>query len=523
MNSNFFSKNSKSPRRRAGLILGALALLPLGPQASAPGSTAQAQALPSTAVRGLWVDAFGPGLKTPEQVSQLVTDAEAAGINTLVVQVVRRMDCLCLRSSVPPVSDTDIPRGFDPLADVTAKAQARGMRVIAWVIATAAHSDAHPNRDPRHVMQSNGPGSRADWFSRRSDGLVKLERDTYLDPGHPGVQDYVTNMAVSIVRNYPVDGIQLDRIRYPDGNLGNNVPSWGYNAVALARFAAETGVQGRPAPTNPTWMNWRREQINHLVRRVSAEVKAVRPNVWVSAATITYGAAPGNLQDFARSRTYLEVLQDWPSWVNSGHVDMNMLMNYKREDGPGQAASYDGWIRFARNHAPGALTISGASIYLNTPQASAAQFQRAIAAGAGWVGYSYRTPTLATYQSGADPAQEWATLRALLPQSAPAFTARAPQLRRLSGRVVGHARSGWHEVRLVQGGQVIATARTDANGRYFFSAVPAGRFEVQVGNQRWRSEGRPGAVLRLPDLLLRDVPLRPLPRDIGDFPADDVQ
>ena len=103
----------------------------------------------------------------------------------------------------------------------------------------------------------------------RSDGLSKLNDDWMLDPGHPDAAAWVANAATSIVRNYNVDGINLDRIRYPDGNLGSLVPSWGYNPTALARFRAETGRGDTPPNTDQQWTQWRRDQVTGIVRRLS--------------------------------------------------------------------------------------------------------------------------------------------------------------------------------------------------------------------------------------------------------------
>src|SRR5204863_27476 len=96
----------------------------------------------------------------------------------------------------------------------------------------------------------------------------------------------------SIVRNYDVDGINLDRIRYPDGNLGTNVPSWGYNPTAIARFRAETGRTDMPANTDPQWTEWRRDQVTAIVRRSYPESTALRPTSALTQATPYDSAIP---------------------------------------------------------------------------------------------------------------------------------------------------------------------------------------------------------------------------------------
>src|SRR5207244_2066166 len=101
----------------------------------------------------------------------------------------------------------------------------------------------------------------------------------FIDPGHSDAAAYIVSMATSIARSYDVDGINLDRIRYPDGNLGTNVPSWGYNPTALARFQAATGRTDRPSNTDPVWTQWRRDQVTNIVRKIYLETYAIRPSI----------------------------------------------------------------------------------------------------------------------------------------------------------------------------------------------------------------------------------------------------
>lgn len=299
---------------------------------------------PISTVRGLWVDAFGPGLKTRAQVTRTVADASELGINALFVQAVRRSDCLCRRSSLPVVTDADLEKDFDPLAEVTRQAHALGIRVIAWVSVTGASNASVPNSSPAHVSRTHGPtAGAASWLSRQRDGAWLQGSDAWLDPAIPAAADHMANGVISLVKNYPVDGVQLDRIRYPDG--GN----WGYDPKTVARYRAETGTRGTPAASDPRWQNWKREQVTALVRRVALGVKAVRPNIWVTAATITYGPPPaaGDMDAFRKTRTYADVLQDWPTWMRAGLLDLNVLMNYKRDAVGEQGAWLDGWNAFA--------------------------------------------------------------------------------------------------------------------------------------------------------------------------------
>lgn len=488
--------------------------VPAAPKPAAPTSPT---APDPVTVRGLWVDAFGPGLKTRAQVAQMVDEAVKLGVNTLFVQAIRRGDCLCMKSGLPLATDPDLEKNFDPLAIAVRLGHARGLRVIAWASVTGVANTAAPNTSPLHVMRTHGPDSgKNSWLARRPDGTWQEGSDGWLDAGIPEAADFMVNSVTNLVRNYDVDGVQLDRIRYPDGG------AWGYDPKTVARYAAETGAKGTPIPGDPAWQAWKREQVTALVRRIALEVKSVRPTAWMSAATITYGPAP-RITDpsaFRRSRPYTDVLQDWPTWVREGLIDLNVPMNYKRDGVADQGAWFDGWNSYAasvRTRADGVLAplAVGTAMYLNSPAVTAAQASRSVGAGLGWVGYSYRSPTpgvIAGQQTTAQGLESVGTaLRAKgEPLAAPLrWTAEPPSLRGLMGRVVGTAQPGGRVVEAWQGGKLVATGLTDGSGYYGFLTLPAGKTEVRVSGQRWSDTVPARGVARLPDLLARDVaPLR---------------
>lgn len=464
-------------------------------------------------VRGLWVDAFGPGLKTRAQVTQMVDDAARMGVNTLFVQAIRRADCLCLKASVPKATDPDLEKGLDPLGLAVRLAHARGMRVIAWVAVTGIANAAAPNTNPAHISRTHGPtAGAASWMARRPDGSWLEGNDGWLDLGIPEAAEYAIQGVVSLVKNYGIDGVQLDRIRYPDGDV------WGYDPKVLARYRAETGRSGTPSVSDAVWQDWKRQQVTNAVRRITLEIKSLRPDAWITAATITYGQppAPGDLAGFRKTRTYGDVLQDWPAWMQSGLIDLNVLMNYKRDAVAEQGQWFDGWNAFARGVQPrpdglSAGVAAGTAMYLNGAPVTANQAQRSVGAGLGWVGYSYRTPTLDVYGAKETTAQGLDTVQKLLTApgavlASPApWKEKPPTTRGLMGRITGTPVPGFRVVEALQGGQVVAHTMTDGSGYYGFAALPPGKTEVRVSGQRWVDTVPERGVVRLPDLTVRDL------------------
>lgn len=441
-------------------------------------------------LRGIWVDAYGAGFKTEAEIDTLIADARALNLNTLFVQVVRRGDCYCLRSTLPIADDPALEPNFDPLSELIIDAHAAGMQVHAWVVTLALWgSDAVPS-DPQHAYNLHGPdASEAEsWLTMRYDGVVRPEADVYLDPGVPAVGDYLTDAVVGLVQNYDLDGIIFDRLRFPDYNL-DGAPSWGYNVTSLARFAAETGEMDLPHPTDPLWTAWRRDQISLLERRLYLSAKAVNPDLWVGAATIVYGAPP---TDFSESPAYNLVLQDWAGWLAGGFLDLNLPMNYKQNGDADEAEWFGDWNRVAPELAHQAATAVAAGIYRNDPEETNAQLEEVLSSTGlvGWSGYSYRTPSEAVAlgiedaETALDELAERLTAPGAPFAEAAAF-GRPPPVTALTGRIESDgANVSAQTVELLSGDRVVATAQTDAAGRYGFvldEAVTAPQVRLSGG------------------------------------------
>src|SRR5687767_10485608 len=85
-------------------------------------------------MRGFWADTFHAGLRNSNETSALVAAARAANCNALFVEVRKRGDAY-YRNGLEPVA-TDVAAGFDPLADLIAKAHSgtERLEVHAWMV-----------------------------------------------------------------------------------------------------------------------------------------------------------------------------------------------------------------------------------------------------------------------------------------------------------------------------------------------------------------------------------------------------
>ena len=208
------------------------------------------------------------------------------------------------------------------------------------------------------------------------------------------MQQHTFDVAMDILTRYQVDGIHFDYIRYTEHDSTINSQPWGYNPVAVQRFKTLKNRSTTPAPGDSEWLQWRRDQVTALLRKVYLNAWATRPQTRVSAALIPWGNPPANLTLAAWQGTnaYARVLQDWRAWMEEGILDLACPMVYRNES---TTPGFDGWADFAKDRQYNRAAAIGMGWYLNSVGDTIDQIKLARTAspsgktGVGVVGYSY--------------------------------------------------------------------------------------------------------------------------------------
>jgi uncharacterized lipoprotein YddW (UPF0748 family) len=465
-------KEDLMTRSLLGLLV-CLTLAPLMPSTQA--ATPQ--------LRAFWVDAFHDGFKTPVQTQRLVEEAHRAGANALFVQVRRRADSY-YRKTLEPIA-SDLQSGYDPLADLITRAHARNIEVHAWTVVLPAWGDGYNQPDQSHVWYQHGPSKPGanNWFMLSDTGqAANCEAGAcayFLDPGHPAVVDYTVKVLMHLVQQYDLDGLHLDYTRYPS-------PRFGYNPVSLARFQRAAGRSDRPAWNDAQWMQWRRDQVTNLVKRIYLNLHAVKPAMVLSAAAITLGAAPTT--DFKTSEAYQRTLQDWAGWLERGYVDLAIPMTYYREST--SSTLFTNWVNFTRTHKGRREVAIGIGAWLNTADENFAQISRSINGTLGVTLYSYANPVA---NPTPDNRSNFLTRLGALWRDG----ARAPELPWLTNPTKGHllgrsilegSAADNLKVDLYAGSVLILSTYTDANGVFGAVDLNPGRYMVSMQDPRDRSK-----------------------------------
>jgi uncharacterized lipoprotein YddW (UPF0748 family) len=275
-------------------------------------------------IRAMWLDRGTIVRAGSEDGLAKIFDRMAeAGINTVFFETVNSSYTI-YPSKVAPQQNPLI-RGWDPLAAAVKLGKSRGIEIHAWVWVFAA---GNRNHNKLLNLPSDYPGpviaAHPTWANRDRQGNITPVGQTkpFFDHGNPQVQKYLLDLYEEIVTRYPVDGLQLDYIRYPFQDPARG-QIYGYGAASRSKFQQLTGVD--PVNITPSqremWQKWtefRTQQVDNFVAQVSEKLRKKRPNLIISAAVFP----------LPEQERIQKIQQDWEVWAKRGDVDMIVPMTY---------------------------------------------------------------------------------------------------------------------------------------------------------------------------------------------------
>jgi len=289
--------------------------------------------LSAQTVQGIWV--VRHSITSPQKVRKLVNFAVANGYTDLFVQVRGRGDAY-YNSDIVPRADL-MPRGnFDPLTEIIPLAHANGIKVHAWVNMYLSWSARQLPRDPDHIVNRH-----PEWVEVNGRGKSDLEfvaqngrngrEGVYLSPLNDESNAHLLEVINELARNYALDGIHLDYIRFQDRDYGYNrsgrkkfLMQYNVDPITLGNGKGSYWYRLNPEDKEKYWLYWndfRRNELSAFIARINTSIKTIRPGLLFSAAV-----KPD--PDVARNRYF----QDWPAWLKNNDMDFVIPMNYAVPD-----------------------------------------------------------------------------------------------------------------------------------------------------------------------------------------------
>ncbi len=283
-------------------------------------------------MRGVWIASVKnidfpskPGISKEDQIKELdeiISNAEYMGLNSIFFQVRPTGDAL-YKSSIFPWSkyltgEQGKPndKDFDPLAYIIEQGHKKGIQVHAWINPLRLSIDTYTTLEKAiGTLAATHP-------AKKLVNAVVLGPDgkLYLDPGNPEVIKLITDGVAEIVQNYDVDGIHFDDYFYP-----TKVVSKDKNGNKIYLDFNDDSTYKLYKGTFGNKEDWRRNNIDTLVKNTYDTVKSLKPNVefgispfaiWANKDKNPEGSATqGGIQ------TYYDHYADTKKWVKESYLD----------------------------------------------------------------------------------------------------------------------------------------------------------------------------------------------------------
>ncbi|MEJ7812562.1 MAG: family 10 glycosylhydrolase [Gemmatimonadaceae bacterium] len=329
--------------------------------------------------RALWVNRFE--YNSAAKIIEILDKARSANFNVIYFQVRGQGDAY-YRSDLEPCAVAlcgSLGNGFpsyDPLEVAVREAHARGLELHAWLNAfTGWASPAGNNAAYCALLRDSRPGSpqhmlraHPEWAMVSNTGVVmtcansQASEYAWVSPGIPEVRTHLARVAADIVRRYRVDGIHLDRVRYPG-------TTWSYDAPSLAAFRALYG-RSPSSTTDPAWEQFRRDMVSLAVRETYDSITTVRREAVLSAAV--WPIYNKDVFGWPSSSGVSQYYQDPRAWARGGFLDVAVAMTYFSINEqycsyvapPGGTVRNPDWACLLDDHLRGIDAASGRHTYI---------------------------------------------------------------------------------------------------------------------------------------------------------------
>lgn len=268
---------------------------------------------PDREFRGIWF-ASNNLFEGREKIAQHMDLLKSCNFNAVMVDA-------WFRGYVSYKSDL-IPLHPDLKEDLFAwsveQAHARGLQAHAWI---SYGFYAYHTKDATSD-KSMGPllDKHPELVAVRADGTKYLHNDKLGDfyslcPANPKSHELLGELMVETVKRYPVDGVHLDRIRFPEAD-------YCHCDYCETVFKADTGIELKVFEKGSTeqraWTDWKRQQTLAAVRHFRKVVQAAKPGIMMTS----YVLNPDEMDSRAQS---------WDLWMKEDLLDYVAVSMYGAE------------------------------------------------------------------------------------------------------------------------------------------------------------------------------------------------
>jgi len=197
--------------------------------------------------------------------------------------------------------------GWDPLAFMVRECHKRNIDIHAWLNPYRVRSSPTKALSKNHIYFKH-----PDWF-------VNYGNFIWFDPGNPACREFIKTVVKDIVKRYDIDGIHMDDYFYPYPIVESQFD----DSKSFKTYGLKKGFTSKA--------NWRRENVNALIRELHEAVHQTKP--WVEFGISPFGIYRNQKRDPNGSQTnglsnYDDLFADITLWLRMGWVDYNIPQLY---------------------------------------------------------------------------------------------------------------------------------------------------------------------------------------------------
>ena len=242
-------------------------------------------------------------IQQKQEFIDIVDDLKKNNINAVVIQIRTNCDA-SYPSNIEPWSafwtgKQGIGPTYDPLAFMIEECHQRNLEFHAWFNPYRAAPSVISFAADNHVRKQH-----PEW-------ILSYNGLQMLDPALPDVRNYVTHVVMDVVKRYDIDAVHFDDYFYP------------YPVTGIMLNDDQSFINHNRGFSNKA--DWRRDNINLLVKNVSEKIKTEKP--WVKFGISPFGIWKNkstNQSDGSDTRgleAFHSIYADSRKWVQEGWLD----------------------------------------------------------------------------------------------------------------------------------------------------------------------------------------------------------
>ena len=277
--------------------------------------------------------------KQKQQLTDLLDGFVKANMNGICLQVRPMADALYKSSYEPWSSYLTGTRGkdpgWDPMEFAVEECHKRGLEFHAWV-------------NPYRFSNSSGNDctTAIDQEVKASGILMTVGSRVVFNPGLQASRDRLLNVCREMIENYDIDGIIFDDYFYP----GDGTPT---------DSSAPDYQLWKDSGSGMSIANWRRANVNEMVRQMYEMVQETRPGVKFGigpagvAGTRSTSAAEHNVDPCPTGSDwqYSQIYSDPLAWLEDGTIDyISPQLYWKCNHSTNPFGPLTQWWSYVANH-----------------------------------------------------------------------------------------------------------------------------------------------------------------------------